>query len=327
MNKTNPLWIGIITFVTIISFIIGLLFLQDISFNKSNFTFTVIFEDVQGLNDGDSVTMLGKRIGSVSKIKLLGQKIAAELSIDNAFAFQIPVDSEIEVKSEGLLGSKYISIKPGSDLGKFIVQGETVEGMREYDFSEITPGIVPMTQDLGAFARRLKATLGENEKIYIQESLKSIKSLTNRLDSLIYDMRLLISEQERKDISNVINNINSSSESIKEFSGILNVELSKDLKKIDIILDDIHAFTKNSDSLNSIIDKLNISSSSFQYSASKLNDILNNFESGSGTLPKLLNDSTLYNKVENIVLEVNNLIQDFKDNPGRYMKAYFKYSK
>ena len=140
-------------------------------------------------------------------------------------------------------------------------------------------------------------------------------------------MRLLISEQERKDINNVINNINSSSESIKEFSGILNVELSKDLKKIDIILDDIHAFTKNSDSLNSIIDKLNISSSSFQYSASKLNDILNNFESGSGTLPKLLNDSTLYNKVENIVLEVNNLIQDFKDNPGRYMKAYFKYSK
>ena len=45
--------------------------------------------------------MLGKRIGKVSRIKFTEQKIAAELSIDMAFVFQIPVDSEIE----GLSGS------------------------------------------------------------------------------------------------------------------------------------------------------------------------------------------------------------------------------
>ena len=185
MNITNTLWIGIIAFLTIISFIFGILFLQDISLQKSNFTFTVIFESVQGLNNGDNVSMLGKRIGKVSRIKFTEKKIAAELSIDMAFAFQIPVDSEIEVKSEGLLGEKYVSIKPGLNTGKFIVQGETVEGKREYDFSEITPGIVPMTQDIGVFARRLKATLGEEQKTNIQESLKNIESFTGRLDSLI----------------------------------------------------------------------------------------------------------------------------------------------
>ena len=107
--------------------------MQDISLKKSNFTFTVIFESVQGLNNGDNVTMLGKRIGKVSKIKLIGQKIAAELSIDLEFAFQIPIDSEIEVKSEGILGEKYVAIKPGVNTGKFIVQGETVDGKREFD--------------------------------------------------------------------------------------------------------------------------------------------------------------------------------------------------
>ena len=35
--------------------------------------------------------------------------VAVELTIDNRFSFNIPIDSEIEVKSEGLLGSKYIS--------------------------------------------------------------------------------------------------------------------------------------------------------------------------------------------------------------------------
>ena len=80
-HNNNTYYLGAISFFTIIIFIIGILFLQDISFNKSKFTFTVIFENVQGLNDGDSVSMLGKRIGSVSKIRILGQKIAVELSI------------------------------------------------------------------------------------------------------------------------------------------------------------------------------------------------------------------------------------------------------
>ena len=75
MKNPSPVWIGIITFVTIVSFILGILFLQDISLKKSNFTFTVIFESVQGLHNGDNVTMLGKRIGKVSKIKFIGQKM------------------------------------------------------------------------------------------------------------------------------------------------------------------------------------------------------------------------------------------------------------
>ena len=89
MKKTNPLYIGLITSFTIVSFVLGFLFLQDISINQSKFTFTVIFDSVQGLNDGDNVSMLGKRLGKVSKIKFMGQKIAVELSIDDEFNFKV----------------------------------------------------------------------------------------------------------------------------------------------------------------------------------------------------------------------------------------------
>ena len=92
MKKTNPLYIGLITSITIVSFVLGFLFLQDISLNQSKFTFTVIFDSVQGLNDGDNVSMLGKRLGKVSKIKFMGQKIAVELSIDDEFNFNIPIE-------------------------------------------------------------------------------------------------------------------------------------------------------------------------------------------------------------------------------------------
>ena len=122
------------------------------SLRKSNYIFSVLFENVQGLNVGDQVDMLGKKIGKVSKTRIIGQKIAVELAINNSFAFSIPVDSKIEIKSEGLIGSKFISITPGLNKKDYILPGETVEGLREFDIAEITPGIVPLTQDLSAFA-------------------------------------------------------------------------------------------------------------------------------------------------------------------------------
>ena len=113
MNFSRLFWIGLVFIISGMIFVGGLLYFQEISLRKSNYTFTVLFENVQGLNVGDQVDMLGKKIGKVSHTRIMGQKIAVELSIDNSFVFSIPVDSKIEVKSEGLIGSKFISITPG----------------------------------------------------------------------------------------------------------------------------------------------------------------------------------------------------------------------
>jgi len=228
------------------------------------------------------------------------------------------------VKSEGILGEKYVAIKPGVSTGKFIVQGETVDGKREFDFSEITPGIVPLTQDLGVFARRLKATLGEEQKTDIQKSLKNVEAFTAKLDSLILDLRSLISKKEKQQIQNIIENMESSSESFNELTFMLNSKLTEDAKKIDIIIEDVHSFTKNSDSLNKIIDIMKESAGSFQTSTERMEVLMYKLEDGSGSFPRLMNDSTLYIQIDSLILDARNIIKDFKKNPGRYIKSYFK---
>ena len=138
MKKGDLFRVGFIMFVSVIAFVMGIFYLQDISLQKSNFTFSVIFDSAQGLNEGNNVTMLGKRIGKVSKTRIIeGNKIGVELSIDNSFAFKIPIDSKIHVKSEGILGAKYISIEPGKDTQHSLLAGDIVEGIREIDFSEM----------------------------------------------------------------------------------------------------------------------------------------------------------------------------------------------
>jgi len=148
MKVSRLFWIGLIFITSIVVFIFGLMYLQEISIKKSNYTFTVLFENIQGLKVGDEVDMLGVKIGKISNTRIEGNQISVELSIDNSFALNIPIDSKIEVMSEGLIGSKYISITPGIKIKDYIQKGDTLTGKKEFNYSDFVPGIVPLMQDL-----------------------------------------------------------------------------------------------------------------------------------------------------------------------------------
>ena len=320
MKSSRLFWIGMIFVISSFAFIAGLLFLQDISIRKANYTFTVLFDNIQGVNVGDQVDMLGKKIGKVSQSRIIGQRISVELSIDNSFAFSIPVDSKIEVKSEGLIGSKYISITPGLNTKDYILPGETVEGLKEFDFAEITPGIVPLTQDLSAFARRLKATLGEEEKDKIRFTIKNIESLTSELDSLVFNYGRIITDDDKKNIKDFIKNLNGVVKDLK-------YGINKEIKKIDSMLENFKQVTDKSADLSEAITLLKDASESFNESAEKLNNVLSKIDNSEGTIGKLINDPSLYNNTSSLVEEMQQFVKDIKENPGKYMKAYRKSKK
>jgi len=320
MNSLRLFWIGTVAVTSVLVFIGGLMYFQDISLRKSNYTFIVLFDNVQGLHVGDQVDMLGKKIGKVSQTRIKGQKIAVELSIDNSFAFSIPVDSKIEVKSEGLIGSKFISITPGINRKDFILPGVMVEGLREFDFSEITPGIVPLTQDLSSFARQLKATLGEVERDNIRLTIKSIESFTAVLDTFVYNNRNIISDSDRKNIQDFFKNLNGVVKDLK-------YGINRELGKMDDMLDDLKQVTDKSVDLSATITEIKNSSATLTKSIEKLNRILDKIDSGEGTLGKLIGDQTLYNNANSLVDELRSFVKDLKDNPSKYMKAYRKSKK
>ena len=155
MKLSRLFWIGLTITTSFVIFVFGLLYLQDITLNQPSVTFPVMFDNVQGLNDGDDVNMLGKRIGKVSATRIMGSRVAVEVGIDQNFAFNIPIDSEIEVKSDGLMGARFIAIKPGINTKKSISESEVIDGKREVGIGDITPDIQPITRDLAAFSRNL----------------------------------------------------------------------------------------------------------------------------------------------------------------------------
>ena len=313
MKTSRLFWIGLIFVLCGVAFVAGLLFIQDISIKKSKYTFTVMFENVQGLHVGDQVDMLGKKIGKVTKTRFMAQKIAVELAIDNSFSFSIPIDSKIEVKSEGIIGSKFISITPGFNRKDYILPGTIVEGLREFDLTEIAPDIVPMTQDLSAFSRQLKAILGKEEGDKIRLTIKNIESFTAQLDSLI-------SAKDKNHFQTTMKNMRDVTVELKE-------GINKEIDKLAHMLNSFKAVTDKSDELSTTISELRKSSESFSSATQKLDMLLTKMENGEGTLGKLMNNDTLHENMNSLLNEVRTLVQDFKENPTKYMKAYWKGKK
>ena len=198
--------------------------------------------------------------------------------------------------------------------------GATVEGLREFDFTEITPDIVPMTHDLSAFARQLKSTLGDKEKENIQLTLKHFESFSMKLDEFISNHKNLISIKDK-------DNLHLTIENLKELSTELKNGINVEMKKIDEIINNVKSMTDEPEKIKKVIDELQISTQSINAVVEKMNEIFSRIENGEGTLGKLINDDLIHQNVNELVNDLRSVVKDFKNNPTKYMKAYWKGKK
>jgi len=318
MNNNKKLFIiGFTVFISTIILVGGMFFLQDISIKNSNYSFYVIFNETPGLYEGDDVKMLGKKIGKITDTEIINKKVTVQLSIDNSFAFKIPIDSKIEVKSEGFLGTKYIAIAPGSDNNKFIAVGETVYGIGDYDFSEITMEIGPIAEDIRLFMNRINALFRDEEKDKIRQIVTNVESLTDNMNQFSNMNKNIISDEDKDKIKGIIDDLS-------ETSGVLKNKLDNDVSSI---VENMKVLSNSAPELSQAIDNLKDITASFEETSNDINKMIANIEKKNNTLGKLLYEDSLYMNINGVALDLRNLIKDVKENPTKYMKAYFQGKK
>jgi phospholipid/cholesterol/gamma-HCH transport system substrate-binding protein len=84
------------------------------------------FENIDGLASGSDVKISGVKIGTVENQFLDEKNFRATLKIMINPNVKLPTDSSAKVSSEGLLGSKYLSITPGGDEN-LLKEGEEIQ--------------------------------------------------------------------------------------------------------------------------------------------------------------------------------------------------------
>ena len=110
------------------------------------------FDRVDGLTVGSDVRMSGIKIGTVLSQKLNLETYGAIISVELNKDVRLPIDSSAQIISDGLLGSKFLALIPGSDM-EYIEPGGTIE---------FTQSPIILENLLGQFLFGLSNKDGEN---------------------------------------------------------------------------------------------------------------------------------------------------------------------
>ncbi|MBC8208073.1 MAG: outer membrane lipid asymmetry maintenance protein MlaD [Desulfobulbaceae bacterium] len=89
-----------------------------------SYTLNAEFDNISGLKKGAGVQVAGVDVGQVARI-WLGEDELAHVALRLNREIRVPVDSMASVKSQGIIGDKYIQITLGGDEEIF-VEGDVV---------------------------------------------------------------------------------------------------------------------------------------------------------------------------------------------------------
>ena len=117
MNKTSNYFEIIVgTFVLLCAtFFFFNSFNSTKSSSSGGYSLIAKFDNADGIASGSDVKISGVKIGTVVSQSLDEKNFRATLKINLSQEIQLPSDSSAKIASEGLLGSKYLSISPGGD--------------------------------------------------------------------------------------------------------------------------------------------------------------------------------------------------------------------
>ena len=95
------------------------------------------FTSASGLRVGNSVDMLGMEIGRVEKLTMDQENLKAVVEIRVRNGVKIYDDAIASIKTEGLIGDKYVSVDPGGG-GQLLKSGGSItETQAAVDLTEI----------------------------------------------------------------------------------------------------------------------------------------------------------------------------------------------
>ena len=138
MSRTFRLGLFIVTTLLILAagvFLIG----QKRFLFRRTYRLEAQFQNVAGLNNGADVRVGGIHLGTVKYIALPDSpsgKLTVVMDMADSTKNIIRQDSVATIKTEGLLGDKYVEVSFGSAKARAIESGDTVKGETPVDFSD-----------------------------------------------------------------------------------------------------------------------------------------------------------------------------------------------
>ena len=311
LKITKEIRIGAVVLASIGLFIYGFNFLKGSNiFHKEKVVYAV-YGNVDGLLESAIVQLNGMKIGVVKEIELLKNdragRILVTMSVENGV--KIPTDSKARIVSFDLLGSKAVALQLGQEL-QYLNSGDTIRSEIEDDLkTPVDKRIAPLQ--------------------------KKAEGLISSIDSVMVVVQQVLNKQARENLIKSFESIKVSIQTFERTSSRLDTLVASQQHKLSDIFSKVESITSNLASNNDKVTKVleNFESISDSLAKSKIrstinhaNDalanvgtILDKINSGKGTVGQLINNDSLYRKLNNSAQDLDLLLKDLREHPKRYV--------
>ncbi|MDA9875463.1 MAG: MlaD family protein [Flavobacteriaceae bacterium] len=282
---------GILLFIFIFYYLKG----ENILDNSKKIS--AIYDNVEGLAPSAAVTINGHKIGKVQSIHFtndLSGKLNVNMLIDSDFEFS--KNSTAQLYEAGLIGGKAIAIIPAFDGAPNVESGDLLS-------SDVKPGLTDLVN------QRLTP---------LQEKMETMMVSA---DTLLVNLNSLFDAQTKSNIKSSIAELSTTIASFKSTSESLN----------DLVVDNSSSIGQTITNFNKISEDLTSLSTSLaaadfdtimadlKSTISSFNQLLSAIENGEGSVGKLMKDEAVYNNLEGATKQLEELLEDMKLNPKRYV--------
>ncbi|MDE0151897.1 MAG: MlaD family protein [Bdellovibrionales bacterium] len=176
--------------------------------------YTVLITNAKGLFKGTPVTINGLKAGRVHQIHLQDNQIVINMKIEKKLSHMINSTSKASLKTEGLVGDRYVAIDTLDSQAEPLPAGSNIPLEEDTGVSNVFSGdselIVGVTQFFKE-ASALLENLNESEDENLAESLKEISKQTKKF----------LSDDKNKDIKYILRHTRSILRKIDKGQGSL----------------------------------------------------------------------------------------------------------
>jgi phospholipid/cholesterol/gamma-HCH transport system substrate-binding protein len=287
---------AIFVLTSIILFIFGFNYLKGTSLIDRQKTLYAVYDEVDGLLVGANVMINGLSIGNVTELEFLknSTKILVTLKVKDELNFSSK--STASIYETGVLGGLAISIEPLFDRESIVQTGDTLR-------SSVRPGLTELiNRQIEPLSRQLQSTI-------------------TSVDSIFSGASSVLNKQTQLNIKESIEVLTSAINSINNSAYIIEGTLTEKNDKISKTIDNIESLSKNLSKVTKELNEFGLSNVlvDLKESTEGINSVIQNLNSESSSLGKLINKDELYENLNSSIISLNNLIDDINENPKKYV--------
>jgi phospholipid/cholesterol/gamma-HCH transport system substrate-binding protein len=198
--------------------LVGIILLFFMSFRVSRLerlrgeVYTALFPSVSGLVVNANVEVAGVPVGRVEDIGLEGGMAKVWMKIGQV---QLHEDAEATIKTHGVLGDKYIEVKPGSPEAPLLTPGGIIiNAQAAPDMDQLFASLESAASGMADLGRSLQETIGGEEgRLAIKEIIVNLQGASAGLKDVV--------QQNKGKVNNIVANLEDITGKMKEGEGTL----------------------------------------------------------------------------------------------------------